>query len=117
MCNSHLHARGQIAYCEEQVECRRALLLAHFGEAWDPARCQRTCDVCAQRGQLAFQQVWGPAAADGAGCQLAAAHCACQRDDPSSNAAKHLAPCRHVYMSRCMHAKRSPRPHCRPQDG
>ena len=39
------------------MECRRSLLLAHFGEAWDPARCQRTCDVCVQRGQLAFQQV------------------------------------------------------------
>ena len=52
-------AHAQIAYCEEQVECRRSLLLAHFGEAWDPARCQRTCDVCAQRGQHAFQQVGG----------------------------------------------------------
>ena len=28
------------------MECRRAVLLAHFGEAFNPARCSSTCDVC-----------------------------------------------------------------------
>ena len=47
----------QIAYCEEQVECRRSLLLAHFGEDWDVKQCQRTCDVCASHSQHTFKQV------------------------------------------------------------
>jgi len=29
------------------VECRRAVLLAHFNEAFNPARCYGTCDTCA----------------------------------------------------------------------
>lgn len=47
----------QIAYCEEQVECRRSVLLAHFGEAFDVKRCHGTCDVCAQRNGQEFEQV------------------------------------------------------------
>lgn len=52
-----MHA-AQVAYCEEQVECRRSVLLAHFGESFDPKRgCHGTCDVCAQHGSLTFEQV------------------------------------------------------------
>ena len=47
----------QIAYCEEQVECRRAVLLAHFGESFDPRKgCHGTCDVCAQHSGQIFEQ-------------------------------------------------------------
>ena len=29
------------------MECRRALILAHFGEAAGPGLCAATCDLCA----------------------------------------------------------------------
>ncbi len=41
--------RLQIMFAEEQVECRRVLLMQHFGEAFDPAQCRGTCDLCAAR--------------------------------------------------------------------
>lgn len=48
----------QVAYCEEQVECRRAVLLAHFGESFDPKRsCHGTCDTCAQHSGHIFEEV------------------------------------------------------------
>ena len=47
----------KIAYCEEQVECRRSVLLAHFGESFDVKRCHGTCDVCASRNGQEFEQV------------------------------------------------------------
>jgi hypothetical protein len=49
----HLEALDRmVEYCDNQVECRRALLLGHFGEAFDRAACNRTCDNC-RRGALA----------------------------------------------------------------
>lgn len=45
-----------MAYCEEQVECRRAVLLAHFNEAFDGARCRGTCDTCAGRAGRDYEQ-------------------------------------------------------------
>ena len=47
----------QIAYCEEQVECRRSVILAHFGESFDVKACHGTCDVCATRHGQLFEQV------------------------------------------------------------
>ena len=40
---------AMVAYCEEEVDCRRSIILAHFGEGMtDPAKtCQRGCDLCA----------------------------------------------------------------------
>jgi bloom syndrome protein len=38
--------RDMVSYCENAVECRRALLLAHFGEAFSSASCQQSCDNC-----------------------------------------------------------------------
>ena len=47
----------QVAYCEEQVECRRVLLLSHFGEAgFTAAACHRTCDICVRNEGQAFTQ-------------------------------------------------------------
>ena len=46
----------QVAYCEEQVECRRVILLSHFGETnFTPAACHRTCDVCARNEGQVFE--------------------------------------------------------------
>jgi len=40
-----LHA--MVNYAEEKVECRRSLLLVHFGETgWDASLCKGTCDNC-----------------------------------------------------------------------
>ena len=37
----------QVSYCEEVLDCRRVMIMAHFGEASFSARlCQRTCDNC-----------------------------------------------------------------------
>ncbi|RMZ53309.1 hypothetical protein APUTEX25_004797 [Auxenochlorella protothecoides] len=40
---------AMVAYCEEQVECRRVLMLHHFGEhSFDKSKCGGTCDNCAR---------------------------------------------------------------------
>jgi len=37
----------QINYCEEQLECRRVLMLTHFGETgFTRDSCSGTCDNC-----------------------------------------------------------------------
>jgi bloom syndrome protein len=39
-----------VAYCEDDFSCRRTLQLEFFGEKFDRAKCNRTCDNCkAQR--------------------------------------------------------------------
>jgi superfamily II DNA helicase RecQ len=39
---------AQINYAESTTECRRMLLMHHFGEPnFTPAKCGGTCDVCA----------------------------------------------------------------------
>ena len=48
---------SQIMFAEEQVECRRVLLMQHFGEAFDPAACRGTCDICRQR-QVGAVRAW-----------------------------------------------------------
>ncbi|KAI4296227.1 hypothetical protein L6164_036202 [Bauhinia variegata] len=35
-----------VSYCENDVDCRRLLQLAHFGEKFDSATCKKTCDNC-----------------------------------------------------------------------
>lgn len=34
------------AYCLNDIECRRAMLLAHFGEKFDSSKCDPKCDNC-----------------------------------------------------------------------
>lgn len=35
-----------VAYCENDVDCRRSLQLAHFGETFEASSCKGTCDNC-----------------------------------------------------------------------
>ncbi|KAJ1385671.1 Winged helix-like DNA-binding domain superfamily [Sesbania bispinosa] len=35
-----------VSYCENDVDCRRLLQLAHFGEKFDSFTCHKTCDNC-----------------------------------------------------------------------
>lgn len=37
---------SQVSYCENDVDCRRLLQLAHFGEKFNSSTCQKTCDNC-----------------------------------------------------------------------
>ncbi|KAL2925188.1 ATP-dependent DNA helicase Q-like 4A [Bienertia sinuspersici] len=39
---------SMVSYCENEVDCRRLLQLAHFGENFDPAHCKKTCDNCSK---------------------------------------------------------------------
>ncbi|KAI4341997.1 hypothetical protein MLD38_026661 [Melastoma candidum] len=38
-----------VSYCENDVDCRRLLQLAHFGERFDSNSCGKTCDNCSKR--------------------------------------------------------------------
>ena len=57
----------QINYCEEQVECRRVLMLTHFGEhGFNRAQCRGTCDNCrATEGQAFVEEDMSEAAKKG----------------------------------------------------
>ncbi|VEL26922.1 unnamed protein product [Protopolystoma xenopodis] len=52
-----------VSYCENQLDCRRTQMLAHFGEAFDAAHCCLIvgclCDNCqlADRRRLAQRDV------------------------------------------------------------
>lgn len=35
-----------VSFCVNEVDCRRALILAYFGEHFDRAECRATCDNC-----------------------------------------------------------------------
>ncbi|XP_061337155.1 ATP-dependent DNA helicase Q-like 4A [Gastrolobium bilobum] len=35
-----------VSYCENDVDCRRLMQLAHFGEKFNSSTCQKTCDNC-----------------------------------------------------------------------
>ena len=48
----------QVAFCEEQVECRRVLLLSYFGErGFSKERCAATCDICLRNVGQRFEGV------------------------------------------------------------
>lgn len=38
--------REVIQYCENNVDCRRQLVLQYFGERFDKSKCNRSCDNC-----------------------------------------------------------------------
>lgn len=37
---------SQVSYCENNVDCRRVITLAHFGEHFEREKCNRSCDNC-----------------------------------------------------------------------
>eukprot|EP01028_Stygiella_incarcerata_P003169 TRINITY_DN1605_c0_g1_i3.p1 TRINITY_DN1605_c0_g1~~TRINITY_DN1605_c0_g1_i3.p1 ORF type:complete len:773 (-),score=235.74 TRINITY_DN1605_c0_g1_i3:96-2414(-) len=41
-----------VSFCENQVDCRRVLILRYFGEPFDASQCKRTCDNCRSRGSM-----------------------------------------------------------------
>lgn len=46
-----------MAYCEEEVECRRVMILTHFGEtSFHSAQCKGTCDLCARNQSKTFEK-------------------------------------------------------------
>jgi superfamily II DNA helicase RecQ len=45
-----LHAVN--AFCLNEIDCRRMLILNHYTEAFDPAFCKDTCDNCASTGEV-----------------------------------------------------------------
>ncbi|CDZ97553.1 type dna helicase rqh1 [Phaffia rhodozyma] len=40
------NVRGVLRFCTNKTDCRRRQILAFFGEDFDAANCQQTCDVC-----------------------------------------------------------------------
>ena len=43
----------QVSYCEEKVDCRRVMIMGHFGERTFTQRlCNKTCDNCQNGGGL-----------------------------------------------------------------
>lgn len=40
------------AFCQNEIDCRRMLILNHFTEAFDPVDCNGTCDNCASTGEV-----------------------------------------------------------------
>jgi hypothetical protein len=56
---------AQVNYAESSVECRRTLLMQHFGEtSFGPEQCRGTCDVC-QANKAADRKVEGECGAHG----------------------------------------------------
>jgi bloom syndrome protein len=39
-----------VTFAENDCDCRRKLMLAHFQETFDPANCNKTCDNCSGKG-------------------------------------------------------------------
>ncbi|EGN92022.1 hypothetical protein SERLA73DRAFT_99863, partial [Serpula lacrymans var. lacrymans S7.3] len=41
-----------VQYCNNDVDCRRCLLLAHFGESFNLKDCHKGCDNCSRGGEI-----------------------------------------------------------------
>eukprot|EP01026_Neomeris_dumetosa_P032139 TRINITY_DN25472_c0_g1_i1.p2 TRINITY_DN25472_c0_g1~~TRINITY_DN25472_c0_g1_i1.p2 ORF type:complete len:292 (-),score=42.56 TRINITY_DN25472_c0_g1_i1:47-922(-) len=49
---------AMVSYCEQKTECRRVLLLSHFGENdFTADMCERTCDICKDSQKFDMQDV------------------------------------------------------------
>lgn len=54
-CIRKLHE--MVSYCENRVDCRRTMTLKYFGENFDPAKCNQSCDNCKDVGQIFSKDV------------------------------------------------------------
>ncbi|KAG9318294.1 hypothetical protein JVU11DRAFT_378 [Chiua virens] len=43
---------GVVAYCSNESDCRRVLILRHFDEEFEPENCHKQCDNCHRPGTL-----------------------------------------------------------------
>ncbi|CAM6100420.1 unnamed protein product [Calypogeia fissa] len=51
-----------VSYCENDVDCRRTLQLAHFGElSFNASHCKGTCDNCARGAEVKEEDMSGTA--------------------------------------------------------
>ena len=48
---------GLLQYCRNEVECRRVLILSHFGEVFSKDRCRNTCDNCRTGGECEMRDM------------------------------------------------------------
>ncbi|KAJ2892900.1 ATP-dependent DNA helicase sgs1 [Coemansia aciculifera] len=48
--------RQVVQFCENITDCRRQLVLSYFGEQFDVARCNKTCDNCRKRSQSPLEE-------------------------------------------------------------
>lgn len=46
-----------VAFCVDEVECRRVQLLEYFGESFPRDQCKGTCDNCKNRGNVCLEDV------------------------------------------------------------
>ncbi len=46
-----------VEYCENQIDCRRQLVLQYFNEQFDPSLCNGTCDNCERQGAVVEVEV------------------------------------------------------------
>ena len=46
-----------VAFCVNEVECRRVQLLEYFGESFPREQCNGTCDNCRNRGSVTVEDM------------------------------------------------------------
>ena len=46
-----------VAFCINDVQCRRVMLLSYFGETFPAEACKGTCDNCARGGEVVMEDV------------------------------------------------------------
>lgn len=46
-----------VSFCINEVDCRRMMLLAYFGEDFPPDQCRGTCDNCCRGGTVTREDV------------------------------------------------------------
>ena len=52
-----LNLQEVVRFCENDGECRRKVLIEHFGEPFDASKCKGTCDVCRSTGTVEERDV------------------------------------------------------------
>eukprot|EP00298_Acanthocystis_sp_HF-20_P001085 c11481_g1_i2.p1 GENE.c11481_g1_i2~~c11481_g1_i2.p1 ORF type:complete len:166 (+),score=63.40 c11481_g1_i2:28-498(+) len=45
-----------MAYCENDIDCRRVLIMSYFGERFKQSDCKRYCDNCCRTANFQFEE-------------------------------------------------------------